>query len=250
MKLSYRIELGQLLYNPCGLKNYLSLVILFHRLISVCKPLKYPNIVTSFRAKVVISIIWFYNISFGLLPIFIPDTTEREWTCRAESYGAEQDILTLVIAGFIPVYFLLMTSLYMIMLRKASQHVHRLREMTQKQHQNARNQRRGLVTMAMVVGAFGLCFLPSSFQFTYEVYGKYTLTELIIIQTLCEYPLFLNSCINPIIYALRNDGFNKAMKTILCSKCMRIDSPRQSSNLSEVRSTNHSQMQDLQLNNI
>ncbi|KAJ8044933.1 G-protein coupled receptor 12 [Holothuria leucospilota] len=175
----------------------------------------------------VLFVIWIYNIMFGLLPVFIPNNdTDDVWVCRAESYGNEQDVITLIVAGFVPAYFLLMSGLYLVMLRKATNQIKKHRTLTNGDYgknliKEARSRRRGLVTMAMLVGAFGLCFLPSSFQFVYEVYATYTLKQLIIVQTFCEYPVFVSSMINPVIYGLRNKNFRKAMKAVVvrCVRC-------------------------------
>ncbi|KAJ8044934.1 D(2) dopamine receptor [Holothuria leucospilota] len=69
--------------------------------------------------------------------------------------------------------------------------------------------------MAIVVGAFGICWLPTSFQFLYEIYFDYTATELFVVQTVCEYIAFVNSMVNPIIYAKRNAEFHKGMMDVL-----------------------------------
>ncbi|KAJ8044935.1 G-protein coupled receptor 12 [Holothuria leucospilota] len=115
-----------------------------------------------------------------------------------------------------------MLLLYGILLRNAYQHIRRHERQTPEDDRQAesnalhRNSRlRGLVTMAIVVGAFGICWLPTSFQFLYEVYSDYTATELFVVQTVCEYIACVNSMVNPIIYAKRNVEFYKGMRDVI-----------------------------------
>ncbi|XP_071832127.1 adenosine receptor A2b-like [Apostichopus japonicus] len=184
------------------------------RLISVYCPLRYVTIVTPLRAKIAIFIIWIYNILFGVVPFLVPGGEGDQWVCDGD-HGGDNDIATvlLVIAIFIPVYFICMLFLYAILLRRVMQHIRNHSQLTSQNNDNsdARSRARGLVTMTIVVGAFGICWLPTSFQFFFEIYFTYSAVVLIIVQTVCEYIAFVNSLVNPIIYARRNKDFHSGM---------------------------------------
>ncbi|KAJ8044635.1 Octopamine receptor beta-2R [Holothuria leucospilota] len=201
---------------------YHLLCVAIDRCLSVLRPLQYPYIVTTGRVKVFIAIIWLYNIAFVCLPLYLPSLEPDEWVCAYDrQYENEVNLLLLITAYEIPAYVLFMILVYTYVLTISFQHIKKRRELTNSMHDktqaiaDAKARFRGVVTMAIVVGAFGICLLPTSFKLFFEIYILATRGTLITVQTLCEYMLFLNSMLNPIIYGYLNQQFRAGFKKVL-----------------------------------
>ncbi|KAJ8044636.1 Octopamine receptor beta-2R [Holothuria leucospilota] len=201
---------------------YHLLCVAIDRCLSVLRPLQYPYIVTTNRVKVFIAIIWLYNIAFVCLPLHVPSLGPDEWVCAYDhQYENEVNLLLLITAYEIPAYVLFMILVYTYVLTISFHHIKKRRELTNSMHDknqaiaDAKARFRGVVTMATVVGAFGICLLPTSFKLFFEIYIPATRETLITVQTLCEYMLFLNSMLNPIIYGYLNQQFRAGFKKVL-----------------------------------
>lgn len=183
------------------------------------------TIVTPLRAKISLFVIWLGSVSFGLSLPFIPADPNDQWVCDGDHIGDSDVAAVLVVTGiFILVYFIVMLCMYAILLHRVIQGRHNhyqlvaVKSSSDNAKRDAKARSRGLVTMAIVVGAFGICWLPTSFQFLFEIFSKYDDVTLFVVQTICEYFAFANSMVNPIIYARRNKEFHLGMRNVINCK--------------------------------
>ncbi|KAJ8044368.1 Histamine H2 receptor [Holothuria leucospilota] len=198
------------------------LCIAIEGLLSLICPLKYSHIVTSCRMKVVIATIWLCNFAFAFSPLYVPHPATDEWVCSYnQHYGDEVKLLYLIAAFGIPAFSTLMFLLYTFMLAIAYQKIKMHRKLSNNVAViDAKKHFRGVVTMATVVGAFVVCLVPTSFKLFFEIYISATKEVLVTVETLCEFLLFLNSMLNPIIYGCLNQQFRAGFKEVLQSlKC-------------------------------
>lgn len=181
-------------------------------------PLRYQLTMTSGKGIFIITVIWIYNICFALLPVAIPTDPELDvWICNSTDYEkSEVDLIFVLLAAFIPVFFVSMMAIYSGMLYIAFKQLRNHRRLTNGTAvKEAQARLRGIITMATVVGAFGICWLPTSVKIFYENTADHTPRSLLAVQTCCEYMGFVNSFLNPLIYGHFNQHFRAGFKIVL-----------------------------------
>lgn len=142
----------------------------------------------------------------------------------------------LMTAFLMPIILVGMFLLYLYMLKIAFLQVVqrrgnvRVSQLVKLRQEEARSKFRGVVTMAIVVGAFCFCWMPSSARYIYILAKRGDVSQHTynILHFLTEYPAFLNAMLNPIIYAFRNREFRLAYsktwkKLVQCSKLIIVN---------------------------
>ena len=81
----------------------------------------------------------------------------------------------------------------------------------------SRGKKRVTRMVVAVVAAFAICWLPNNVMFMIIHFGKYpTNTTFIAIQITSNCLAYMNSCINPILYAFLSDNFRQSFRKLLC----------------------------------
>ncbi|XP_074648098.1 allatostatin-A receptor-like [Tubulanus polymorphus] len=83
--------------------------------------------------------------------------------------------------------------------------------------ETVRSKKRVSRMVIIVVVIFALCWLPNQVMFMLQWNSKARMDELfVIMQTLGQVLSYLNSCINPILYAFLSENFRKGFRKVLC----------------------------------
>lgn len=222
------------------------LAISVDRYLAVTKPLRYTSMVLPWKVVVAMGSVWIVSLAVSFLPIQMgwntvngtvqnqgPEASER--TCRFElnkPYVLTDSLLTF----YLPLIAMCWT--YLKILRIARSQAKRITSsrptcvttynsktsstvttvvsnvtaVTLREH-------KATVTLAAVIGAFVVCWLPYFIMFT--VLG---LKEHPDPNTVQEYPIVLwlgytNSALNPILYGALNRDFRSAYSHILRCRC-------------------------------
>lgn len=191
------------------------------RYCAVTAPLRYPVLVTPLRVGVSLVLIWAVSITLSFLSIHLG------WNSREEaggSGGANHTVLPCkvqvnlvygLVDGLVTFYvpLLVMCVTYFRIFRIAREQARRIhhagpwRAATLREH-------KATVTLATVMGAFVLCWLP---YFTVFVYRGLR-GDAAVNQTFEAVVLWLgyaNSALNPILYAALNRDFRTAYQQLL-----------------------------------
>ncbi|XP_020906092.1 5-hydroxytryptamine receptor 1B-like [Exaiptasia diaphana] len=166
--------------------------------------MRYCQYVTNKGVAVVLVFIWSYSCLAGVLLVYL----NREDTLRAH-------FIVLFVASLMDIYFLL--KIYKTAYRHSRQ--------IQVQHQsvqpssNLSQVRKSLNVMYFIIVAFVICYLPYVICSGAIGVSSESSGVLVIIYTIAEGLILLNSCINPVIYYWRIEEFRNATRIVF--KCIR-----------------------------
>ncbi|XP_014731536.1 PREDICTED: histamine H2 receptor [Sturnus vulgaris] len=204
------------------------------RYFAVTTPLRYCQVVTPSRVAVALVVIWTVSLMVSFLPIHLGWNT-KNWTAEQDTdptcstecmlavnpvYGLVDSLLTF----YIPLVIMCIT--YYRILKIAREQAKRINHTwgntpmppMVKEH-------KATVTLAVVLGAFIVCWFPYFTVFTYRgVWGDSRVkgTPMSIVLWLG----YANSALNPILYGTLNRDFRLAYQHLL--HCWRTGHPRNS----------------------
>ncbi|KAM7042260.1 histamine H2 receptor isoform 2-T2 [Acridotheres tristis] len=204
------------------------------RYFAVTTPLRYCQVVTPSRVAVALVVIWTVSLMVSFLPIHLGWNTKNwtaeqntEPTCSTECMLAVNPVYGLVdslLTFYIPLVIMCIT--YYRILKIAREQAKRINHTwgntpmppMVKEH-------KATVTLAVVLGAFIVCWFPYFTVFTYRgVWGDSRVkgTPMSIVLWLG----YANSALNPILYGTLNRDFRLAYQHLL--HCWRTGHPRNS----------------------
>lgn len=169
--------------------------------------------------------IWFVGCLLGIIPVIPPVPNPDAWVCGNTLYeGTNVFIHRNGAVAIIPTILSILSICYIRMFVISRRHIREKSKRLKSQvsaesiaFSNRKAMYRTTVTTSMVLGAFAICWLPTTAKFLVEIYVCATDEQLFIIQTASEVLGFANSMVNPIIYAYRNELFCSTYKSILLS---------------------------------
>ncbi|XP_065121198.1 trace amine-associated receptor 13c-like [Paramisgurnus dabryanus] len=188
------------------------IIISVDRYIAVTDPLRYPTRVTNIRTIFCIVMIWFWSLIFGIIILsHATFPTDKSQNCLGECrlvVKFEYFITDLMVTFIGPCCTIL--SLYLRILCIAKQQAQNLISFKGKR---VCLQDKAMRTIGILVAVYLLCFIP---------YYIAVLTQLHkpddnVINVTC-WIISMNSCMNPIIYALFYKWFRVSVKHILTLK--------------------------------
>ncbi|CAK6446697.1 unnamed protein product [Pipistrellus nathusii] len=203
------------------------LAITVDRYLSLYKALTYYSRRTLLGVHLLLAATWTVSLGLGLLPVL-------GWNCLAEPAACSvvspltRSHVALLSAAFF-VVFGVMLHLYVRICQVVWRHAHQI---ALQQHclapPHLAATRKGVGTLAVVLGTFGLSWLPFAI---YCVVGSREDPAVYTYATLL--PATYNSMINPIIYAFRNQEIQRALWLLFCG-CFQSKVPFRSRSPSEV----------------
>ena len=191
------------------------------RYISVAFPIFHKTAITKLHISVVLAFIWLFGTGFSFCMIYLTSGF-KNGKCHKEKFWPNETMA--LFGGFLhfTIEFLLpfsvMVLCYILMIRVIRSKI----KVNITQSQNSKNENRRLSknknilkTLAMVTTVFVVCWLPNSVIFLNFLIGNVDSLSGILYH-LSVYLLFLNSCINPIIYSAQYKDFRIQMKKVFC----------------------------------
>ncbi|KFO88365.1 G-protein coupled receptor 12, partial [Buceros rhinoceros silvestris] len=182
------------------------LTITIDRYLSLYNALTYYSERTVTRTYIMLILTWGASICYGLPPIM------GGWNCLKDPSACSiikplmKNHLIILSVSFFMV-FAVMLQLYLQICRIVCRHT---QQIAVQRHFLAASHyvttRKGIATLAVILGAFASCWLPFAL---YCLLGDYTYPALYTYATLL--PATYNSMINPVIYAFRNQEIQKVL---------------------------------------
>jgi hypothetical protein len=161
------------------------------RMLAITAPFRYPKLVTSRRALIVIACVWVYAISVS---------------CARTALWPGRSFLVFVsiVCFFLPLSIVILMYLVIFLV---------VRTQVKRIGKNHANEMKAAKTIAVVIGGFLLCWLPF---FTVILGHAFSTTfrppfALFFVIKWLEY---FNSCLNPIIYTCMNRTYRRAFKRL------------------------------------
>lgn len=204
------------------------------RLIAITMPLRYRDIVTSSRVFLVITAIWLFCIVWGCL-VLLDWTNPKELGVQAYVNGVN-DIckhtepiyytVSIVIAFFVPL--LIIITAYTVILKVAITQAKAVAALNPNRDQEKKSffrETKATKMVALVIGAFVISWLPVFILLLISLWDPESTKKFrenkpkahkFVFFTFIRVLPPLNSCVNPIIYAVFNKNFRSAFKLFLC----------------------------------
>lgn len=197
------------------------------RYYAITKPLRYTTVVTPLRVAVVMFLIWVVSLMVSFLPIHLgwntnDSTIQNEnifkggrRECKLE-VNPEYVLVDGLLTFYLPLVVMCIT--YFQIFKIAREQAKRINNTscckaihqalpTVKEH-------KATLTLAIVMGAFIVCWFPYFTVFTYRgVVGNDKVSETLL--SIVMWLGYVNSALNPILYAALNRDFRTAYQQLL-----------------------------------
>lgn len=201
------------------------LIISGDRFIAIVYPLYYHTWVTFKVVNVAISSVWFYAVATGValfLLLVPPDGEHYSFNLGQSEWFKQFLLIANVLAPF-----LIMTGLYLKIYAIARHHAQRINSSLSINSDDDNKKFRDTIirevrlakALGLIILCFVLCWLP------YQVVSFLTLDEIIIedcsveiADTVTCWFAYLNSAVNPVLYAYTHRDFKRALRSILCRR--------------------------------
>ncbi|XP_035994796.1 trace amine-associated receptor 13c-like [Fundulus heteroclitus] len=219
----------------CSLYNSLSFVITsasvgdmvlisVDRYVAICDPLHYPTRVTERKVKIGVCLCWLFSVVYGCLVVkedFIKPG--RHKFCVGECIITVDFIagtVDLIVSFVIPVTIIIVLYMRVFVVavsqaRAMRSHITALSVTTAAKKSELKAAR----TLGVLVLVFLLCFCP---YYCFSLAGEDAFSSTTIFAV--YYLFYLNSCVNPVIYALFYPWFRKTVKLIVTFQILKSGS--------------------------
>ncbi|XP_074148261.1 histamine H2 receptor isoform X1 [Sminthopsis crassicaudata] len=188
------------------------------RYYAITAPLRYTMVVTPKRVAIALIFIWMISITFSFLPIHLEWNTQNITNtnltpnkCKLQvnkAYGLVDGLVTF----YIPL--LVMCATYYRIFKIAREQAKRINHSYYNKAVTIR-EHKATVTLAVVMGAFIICWFPYFTVFVYRgIWGDINET----CETIVLWLGYVNSALNPILYAALNRDFRTAYQCLFCCK--------------------------------
>ena len=198
-----------------GVASAISLVVMaYERFAAITAQLGRPASFTNRKLKIVVVFCWTAAMIFNVPLFCVRRLNSERGFCESHwpsvKIALSYNIAWLLLIGIVP--FSLMTFFYGKVVKQIR------REVVPRQHLSVSvmKSRKKVVKMLMTVTAiYGICWIPNLilyvvWYFALEAHAMYTINKVFLVLIL------VNSCANPIVYALQSRLFRKHMANILC----------------------------------
>ncbi|KAJ8337915.1 hypothetical protein SKAU_G00368810 [Synaphobranchus kaupii] len=201
------------------------LAISVDRYFAVTVPLRYPGLVTPARVVVVMVLIWIVSLLVSFLPIHLgwnaPGLVVQNKGQNDSSCDFKVNRGYVLVDGFATFYvpLLVMCGTYYRIFRIARKQARRINSRPSSVSLVASvREHKATVTLAAVLGGFIVCWFPYFTYFTYV--GWWEMDFSPTIYNVVLWLGYVNSTLNPILYAALNRDFRTAYGQLLC--CRRV----------------------------
>ena len=189
------------------------------RFVAIVKPLRYEAIVT--RKVVLISLIaiWAWPVILAQGFIFWHHFDETGGLCRLEIFPLPLAVLCMIVP--ICVITPLIIIMYIKIFAVAYQHSKKIHAMQNLDgHDSTMRNVKAAKVLAIVVGAFGVSWLPFLTACTIQICTQIRSLEILWFNDITLQLVIINSSLNPLIYAWKNEELRTQFRKMLCRKRM------------------------------
>nr|XP_019958887.1 PREDICTED: trace amine-associated receptor 13c-like [Paralichthys olivaceus] len=227
--------LGRLM---CALTPYLSYCLLsaslgnmvlisIDRYLAICDPLLYSSKITLNRVKILISLSWACSLLYNGFILM----GHLAWPDRYNSCHGECVVVINHISGTLDLFFsfigpcTVMVGLYMRVFVVAVSQVRVIRLQIVTSTFTAaptakKSERKAARTLGIVIAVFLMCFCP----YYYPALAGEDTSSSLSYYAMLSWIMLINSCVNPLIYALFYPWFRKAIKLIFTLRILQAHS--------------------------
>ncbi|XP_066533672.1 trace amine-associated receptor 13c-like [Hoplias malabaricus] len=194
------------------------------RYVALSNPFFYTKAVSVNTTCLIILCDWFILLSYNLTLLYFNLPIVKIIMCPGDCFFALDNIWSQVDLLFTFIFpFTLITIIYTFIFIIAKKHASAIRELNAQTSNNftdTRSERKAAKVLTILVFVFLVCLLP---YFIYTLLGNVVSLEFKSSETVTVL-LYLNSAINPVIYALFYPWFRKCVKLIFTLQIFRKDS--------------------------
>ena len=177
------------------------------RLISVVFPLRYPQVVTEKRCKVVIYLIWTSAVIFGFPRLVLDDFVKLEKLWISCSIATVAIPLLLMSVSYGKIF---------LVVHKANSSIGD--HDTQSSNATSAGNKKAVLTIGIIVGFFVVTFIPTVVVYFMLLFENDPCKELQLNDVWSWVALvsFFHSSLNPWVYGLRYRELRNALKELVC----------------------------------
>ncbi|XP_030638784.1 trace amine-associated receptor 13c-like [Chanos chanos] len=226
----------------CQIFNYISFhltcvsvyniaLIAVDRYIALCSPFFYSKEISQNIVYVVVLFTWLFSLIYNFAVVYFNGNFTHFSGCPGDCPYTQDEmwsLVDLVVVFIFPCAVIII--LYMGIFSITRRHIKAIRGLNHKRHtedgknltDSTRSERKAAKVLSIIVSVFLMCLVP--------YYICTSLTDVIktslffYIRDIIFILFYLNSCINPIIYALFYPWFQKSTKLILTCKTLNYNS--------------------------
>ncbi|XP_038044873.1 galanin receptor 2a-like [Patiria miniata] len=193
------------------------IAVTLERYLAVVYPLRHKRLFSPTKAKISVALTWVIAVVLNFFGPLVQDVQDGKCVVvwHSDALRISVGVSVFLVTYLIPVLVMLVTYIRILakirtQTRAASQTAHRAHSQNRLVAYHAA--RRGVVeTLFIVVLAFAVCWTPDQMMFLAQNAGHFDYEGSAI------YPYFLllaltNSCLNPVIYSIKNRSFRKSIK--------------------------------------
>ncbi|XP_030638792.1 trace amine-associated receptor 13c-like [Chanos chanos] len=228
----------------CQLFNYLSFhltcvsvyniaLIAIDRYFALSNPFIYSKEISQNLIYIVVLFNWIFSLFYNFALAYCNGNFTDLVICSGECLYTQDDmwsLVDLVIVFIFPCSVIVIS--YMGIFFIAKRHINTIRELTAQRNathsknltNSIRSERKAAKVLSIIVSVFLLCLVP--YYVCTLLSGVITAASFIYIRDNIFILFYLNSCINPIIYALFYPWFRKSAKLILTCEIFNANSSR------------------------
>ncbi|XP_077984589.1 histamine H2 receptor-like [Glandiceps talaboti] len=210
----------------CFLASTLNLVVVTcERYCAIVYPLHYPTVFSELKVKVMLLFVWLISLLFKSFKVYVQFFDQghcilkKTWPSAA--YRSFVGIVNILIQYFVPLVMMLFAYMHIFMVLKAKS-----KSLVSAPGENGENSKAGSMMRArknvlkmlfIVFLAYAICWGPNQFLFLAQNLGA----EIDFRSFFYHFTVlwgFLNTSINPFIYALKYKQFQKGVRLVFCPK--------------------------------
>lgn len=192
------------------------LCVSIERLVKIVKPLRYQTIVTEERTLTVIFLIWTYG-AFSVVVLPFAGLRNDDVLCFdfAHFFNYFHLHVLFLLNGFLPFIIILVMYIYMLKIVSDKHISAKQFEPTLLRNYSVwKRELKTLSNLAVIIGFTAVAWLPSITLVLIDLHIP-TLQASLTARTVLSWFTYLNSAVNPVLYALRSEQFKTASVQLL-----------------------------------